>query len=448
MFRFGTIKSGFGYFIEVEYDGNLQSKLTEMKLIVNLKYRHDASLFRRLLSKVWQRTGRIGLSAATVLLIACQVEYHPYDTHVVGETGINTKNITRIESSNMRKREIRFAVIGDTQRWYDETKDAVAAINRQNNIDFVIHMGDMADFGMHKEFERQRDILNRLEIPYVVLLGNHDCLATGEQVFTDIFGEVDFAFTAGCVCFVCLNTNALEFGHNASVPNFRFLEQQLAAFPQEAEKTVVAMHSKPFTEQFDNNVAGIFQRTIREFPALQFCINGHGHNFAIEDIFNDGVIYYECDNIRKRTYLLFTVKTTKDMIINGWNIKQIVSMTIGLLALSSVGAQSTNCMPSEKIDTCSHQHLDFRSHRGYEGWERSIPTHVKLQYAGGMGFMSFGVGWDYGRKCRWETDILIGILPKVYSDQMHMTFTFKQNYIPWNIRCCDQFTIEPFSCGI
>ena len=171
----------------------------------------------------------------------------------------------------------------------------------------MIHTGDLADFGMRDEFERQRDILNRLNVPYVVLLGNHDCLATGERIFTKIFGEVDFAFTAGDVRFVCLNTNALEFDHDTPVPNFDFLERQIDGFPAGAEKTVVVMHAKPYSEQFDNNVAKIFQQTIRRFPQLQFCLNGHGHHFAAEDLFGDGVIYYECDNIGKETYLLFTI---------------------------------------------------------------------------------------------------------------------------------------------
>lgn len=94
------------------------------------------------------------------------------------------------------------------------------------------------------------------------------------------------------------------------------------------------------------------------------------------------------------------------------------------------------------------QPLDRRIHQKYDGWKCLLPTHVKVQYAGGMGFMSFGAGWDYGRKCRWETDVMIGLLPKAYSNRTHATFTFKQNYIPWSIGCNDRFAIEPFACGI
>lgn len=247
------------------------------------------------------------LIALTLLLVGCQVDYHPYDTRIKGEQGINAKNIARIETTTAGKEVIRFAVISDSQRWYDETKDAVKALNARNDIDFVIHTGDFSDFGMRDEFERQRDILNKLNVPYVALLGNHDCLATGEEIFKKIFGAVDYAFTAGKVRFICLNTNALEYDHNTCVPDFGFIESQLTEFPASAEKTVVAMHAKPYTDQFDNNIARVFHYAIRQFPNLQCCINGHGHSFKVDDIFEDGVIYYECDNIAKKTYLLFTI---------------------------------------------------------------------------------------------------------------------------------------------
>ncbi|WP_295938551.1 metallophosphoesterase [uncultured Alistipes sp.] len=251
---------------------------------------------------------RIAILLLFSLFVAgCQVEYHPYDTRIEGERDINAKNIGRIEQACEGKREIRFAVISDSQRWYDELEDAVKVLNRRDDIDFVIHGGDLADFGLRFEFEHQRDILNHLNVPYVAILGNHDCLATGQDIFRKIFGEYNFAFTAGNIRFVCLNTNALEFDYTQSVPDFQFIEAQVKEFPDQAEKTVVAMHAKPYTDQFNNGLAKIFQYAITQFPGLQFCVNGHGHTFRIADIFEDGVLYYECDNIGKKTYLLFTV---------------------------------------------------------------------------------------------------------------------------------------------
>ena len=173
------------------------------------------------------------------LLQACDmIEYHPYDLDIDGETEVNARNIQRIETALDGKKEFSFAVISDTQRWYDETEDAVADMNEKGGIDFVVHTGDLSDFGMKLEFEKQRDILNGLSVPYVCLLGNHDCLATGKEVFNRIFGEENFSFTAGDVLFICLNTKC------AGVRLFRchsgFLVSGKAA-------------EKPFTRHTQNN---------------------------------------------------------------------------------------------------------------------------------------------------------------------------------------------------
>jgi len=235
------------------------------------------------------------------------IEYHPYDGRVKGETGINDKNKARIEAACAGKDKIRFVLVSDTQRWYDETEDFVKNINQRNDIDFVIHGGDISDFGLTKEFMWQRDIMNKLKVPYVVLIGNHDCLANGVEIFQTIFGNVNFSFIAGKTKFVCMNTNALEFDYSLPVPDFQFLEYELASRKDEYTKTVMAMHVRPFSDQFNNNVANVFQRYIKEFPKLQFCMNGHDHTLNVDDLFNDKVIYYGISNVAKRKYFVFTL---------------------------------------------------------------------------------------------------------------------------------------------
>ena len=134
--------------------------------------------------------------------------------------------------------------------------------------------------------------------------------------------------------------------------------------------------------------------------------------------------------------------------MNGWNFRRLIVLLAGCLWLLPAAAQEPSFVPVASIRLGAHKRLDWREHRGYEGWGRLLPTHVKAQYAGGMGFMSFGCGWDYGKKCRWETDVLVGFLPKAWSDRTHATFTLRQNYIPWSIRCCERFAVEPFTTGL
>lgn len=129
------------------------------------------------------------------------------------------------------------------------------------------------------------------------------------------------------------------------------------------------------------------------------------------------------------------------------------SFRVCLLLLCLVWALAPAECRAQRSDSCraaarGARRLDWREHVGYKGVERIVPTHLKAQYAGGMGFLSFGVGWDYGRKCRWETDALVGFVPHNYSDKFHATFTLKQNYIPWSIRCCRRLAVEPLTCGI
>lgn len=252
------------------------------------------------------------LCGVGILLLYVQgcnvIEYHPYDTRISGETGINDKNIRLIEERMQGKKEFRFAMISDTQRRYDETEDVVEHINRRGDIDFVLHGGDIADFGETKEFLWARDIFNRLWMPYVCLLGNHDCLGSGFDVFYKVFGSENFAFTVGNVRMVCLNTNALEYDYSHPVPDFNFMEDQLVNMPEGIEKTIVAMHVPPGDVEFNNNVNRAFERYITSYPDLQFCLYGHNHCWAEKEIFEDGVMYYGCTTVGKRGYYVITIK--------------------------------------------------------------------------------------------------------------------------------------------
>ena len=101
------------------------------------------------------------------------------------------------------------------------------------------------------------------------------------------------------------------------------------------------------------------------------------------------------------------------------------------------------------VSTVKPSRYDRRVHRYRRRWEALIPTHTKLQFAGNMGLLSIGTGWDYGRRNQWETDLLFGFLPKYDSDRAKLTFTVKQNYIPWSLQIRQSdFDFEPLTCGL
>ncbi len=247
---------------------------------------------------------------AAIMLTACDMlDYHPYDVNVK-PTSINVSNGRRIEQLCAAADTVRFIAAGDTQGRYDDTADFVDFVNGISDsakIDFVLHTGDFTDYGTVDEYDWQRRILNRLKVPYVGCLGNHDCLGTGKQAYARIFGPSDTSFIAGGVKFVLLNTNALEYDYSVPVPDLDFIERQGTERTGEFSRTVVAMHAHPYSDVFNNNVAKAFEHYITQLPGLMMCINGHDHNLVQRTYFDDGVMYYGTPNIAKRQFYIFTI---------------------------------------------------------------------------------------------------------------------------------------------
>lgn len=64
---------------------------------------------------------------------------------------------------------------------------------------------------------------------------------------------------------------------------------------------------------------------------------------------------------------------------------------------------------------------------------RWLPDNLIFQYAGSIGICSAGIGWEYGKR-HWETDLLLGIVPKAYGRPAMLSTTIKQVYTPGEFR--------------
>lgn len=127
-----------------------------------------------------------------------------------------------------------------------------------------------------------------------------------------------------------------------------------------------------------------------------------------------------------------------------------------LLAMAVFGHASLSAMPalgaSEKDSTVNSVEVptkyDQRIHRYRKNWESLVPTQLVLQTCGNMGLLSVGVGWDYGKRRQWETELLVGFIPKYDSRSVKMTLTLKENYIPWSVSLKKGWSFEPLECGL
>lgn len=264
----------------------------------------------------------IPAALSAMMLASCNwFEYHPYASKISGTTQVNSKSIEAIRGK-VADVPFKFAFITDTQGSLNEMKSALDIIVGRGDIDFIIHGGDQTDFGIVKEFVWTRDMLLDTGIPFVSVIGNHDCLGNGNDTFDYIYGPQNFSFDAGPVHIMCLNTVALEYDYSRPVPDLVFIEDDIAAANKTAAThSIVVMHSRPYDEQFNNNVAKTFNYYISQLPgmkpedprradgtcAMSFCLNGHNHSTMVKDIFDNGILYYQCANIAKRAFFIFTI---------------------------------------------------------------------------------------------------------------------------------------------
>lgn len=163
----------------------------------------------------------------------------------------------------------------------------------------------------------------------------------------------------------------------------------------------------------------------------------------------------------------------EDIIVKSLIIKSLIGLTIGLGFCGPTHAAESDSIatPTDSVITveatpdtlpaCSadiHGSTDHsepvtpytrRTERFRRGWNHLIPNQTSFQVAGGIGAFSIGIGWYYGRREQWETDVLWGFVPKANGDDMHQTLTVKQRFVPWHLPLFKsrRWTAEPLTAG-
>jgi len=244
------------------------------------------------------------------------IQYNPNEIVLKeSQRNLTGKNIEKIAKIPV-KDTLRFIFMGDSQRWYDETVKFVESANNQRDISFVLHAGDISDFGITQELRWIDDIMQKLKYPYLTVIGNHDIVANGSDAYVKMFGPLDYSFGYGGYKFIFINTNSLEYGLDGSTPNIPWLKSQLADNPDK-QQTIVIGHVPPFDADFDRNLEKDYAATLAADPNLKFTLYGHQHAFKEGEFYDDGVPYYLTTSMGGRGYLIVT--TWKD----GYKVERV-----------------------------------------------------------------------------------------------------------------------------
>lgn len=106
-----------------------------------------------------------------------------------GNAEIYEKNIDDIKDPDLKFVVIGDPHIGDKKSNDSGTKRLIAIVDTINNmdIDFVVILGDITDKGIREQYKLSKNILDKLEKPYYVIIGNHDIMKS-DKTFEKYYG--------------------------------------------------------------------------------------------------------------------------------------------------------------------------------------------------------------------------------------------------------------------
>lgn len=234
---------------------------------------------------------------ALALLAGC-LEYSPHQLATDGsEQDLNRKAIERILAQPVAR--ISFAVVGDTQRSFDEARDAIDAINQRDDVQFVVQIGDFTNVGLWLEFREMNEIFGRLRVPYVVVIGNHDWFSNGGAIYHSMFGPTNFVFTHARVRFVVYDSNSVSHDFDGTVPDVAWVAEQVAPGPDHDRVLALAHIAPGGGSLFDDRLT---EPLLAALAGVDLSIHGHAHRF---DFFErEGVPILIADSAEHRSFLV------------------------------------------------------------------------------------------------------------------------------------------------
>lgn len=202
------------------------------------------------------------------------MEYSPYMVKP-DKKNLNAKNIAKIkkiEEIRSAKDSFKIGLISDTHHYFSETEDVISKFNKRQDLDFVVVIGDITNQGLLKEYEWTYDVLNELKVPFVVVIGNHDCLNYGIEIYKEMFGKLNFTFSFKGVEFICFENNSWE----SEAPDYKWLEKTAAKskYRHLVHFSHIPNHNKA-AGRFSTAEVNLFNNIMGNY--FDIAIHGHGH---------------------------------------------------------------------------------------------------------------------------------------------------------------------------
>ena len=181
----------------------------------------------------------------------------------------------------------RFALFSDTHIGGTPTaaidlRNAVADVNSQADIDFVIVSGDITDMNTGNHLALAKQILDTLQMPYYIIPGNHDTKWSGSAGanFRALWRDDKFVFDHAGFKFIGFHQGPILRMDDGHIPRdiLTWLKDQLQkAGP---EKPIVLIMHYPLTDAIDNWYECV--DIIKDYN-IRIILHGHGHRNSLRN---------------------------------------------------------------------------------------------------------------------------------------------------------------------
>jgi predicted phosphodiesterase len=213
--------------------------------------------------------GMVGL----LCVAGCDIEirFSPWQSNVPASdlTAKHLRKLTRTDTGSFERFTV--AVAADVHLDAAELRNMVDVLNERGDIAFLLLVGDLTDLGMLIEFTWLNDTIEECDFPVLTVVGNHDGLSNGPEIYNEMFGPFNYSFVYRGVQFIMWNNNPYEWGN----PDLEWLEQQAESH---APSVIVAHQPPPPPGQLPSAQEGDW-KYIRQGGSAIAAVHGHRHKF-------------------------------------------------------------------------------------------------------------------------------------------------------------------------
>lgn len=226
----------------------------------------------------------------------------------------NEKNLKRILALDSLRNDslITIALLSDTHYHFNALVDALEKINSQDAVDFIIVTGDFTENGLQKEYEFFYQLMEKANKPYVTVIGNHDYLSNGGEVYRQMFGAFNYSFVYGNTKFVMWDNVLWE---SNKTPDWNWLRKTLQGGSDFSDRNKSVRHVIPFAHippsdgQLSDS-AHVYDALLHRH-GIELSIHGHKHTYTNSVQYENGIRYVTVGSPQKRGFAHLIIKNDK-----------------------------------------------------------------------------------------------------------------------------------------